>query len=68
MNSEYDVGEADKDGCFNGAAHSLYETRRIGHAASHLFPQDLYGLDIFEYVRQTQQREAKRLLSENNVI
>jgi len=68
LNSQYDIGEKDEDGFYKGAAHSLYEIGRIAHAASHIFPQDLYGLDIFEYGRQAQQREAERLLLENNVI
>lgn len=68
LSSQYDIGEKDKDGFYKGAAHSLYEIGRIAHAASHIFPLNLYGLDIFEYGKQTQQREAERLLLENNVI
>lgn len=68
LNSQYDIGEKDEDGFYKGAAHSLYEIGRIAHAASHIFPQNLYGLDIFEFGKQAQQREAGKLLLENNEI
>jgi hypothetical protein len=67
LNDEYDIGEKGEDGFYSGAAHSLFEIARISHGASHIIPQDLYGLDVFEYGRQTQQREVERLLLENNM-
>lgn len=68
LNSQYDIGEKDNKGFYTGAAHSLYEIARITHAANHIIPQDLYGLDVFEYGKQAQQREVEKLLLENNEI
>ncbi|MEK7634130.1 MAG: hypothetical protein AAB437_04775 [Patescibacteria group bacterium] len=66
LTSEYDIGEKDKNGFYNGAAHSLYGIGRNIHAAKHIIPEDLYGLDIDEYGSQAQEYEAQRLLHYNN--
>lgn len=66
LTSEYDIGERDKKGFYNGAAHALYEIGRNIHAAKHLIPGDLYNLDIDVYGSQAQEYEAQRLLIYNN--
>jgi len=66
LNSEYDIGYIDRDDFYNGAAHSLFELKRIAHVANLLFPKELYNLDIDEYSKLAQQREVNRLLDLNN--
>lgn len=68
LNSEYDIGDIDENGFYNGAAHSLYELKRIACVASLLFPKELYGFNIDEYIKLAYQREANRLLDFNNSL
>lgn len=67
LNSQYDVGEEGIDGFFNGAAHRLYEIKRIVDAASVLFPEDMYGFRVQDYWPLKQKQIVEELFNNNTI-
>ena len=66
LNSIYEVGK-DND----GRAHELYELRRLGHAAEHLFPPEIYEgeeeITIESYVKDKINTTADILRAKNSI-
>lgn len=67
LNSQYDVGVEDKDGFFNGAAHWLYEIKRIVDAARVLFPKEMYGFNVGDYWPLKQMEVVDELFGKNSI-
>lgn len=67
LNSQYDVGKEGIDGFFNGAAHRLYEIKRIVDAASVLFPEDMYGFRVQDYWPLKQKQVVEELFNNNTI-
>lgn len=62
LDSEYEVGKK-----FDGMAHELYETRRMGLAAKILFMQEMYGIDIQPYINRRLATISDNLLYKNMI-
>jgi hypothetical protein len=67
IDSQYDVGVEDEDGFFNGAAHDLYEIKRIVDAARVLFPKEMYGFNVRDYWPLKQMKVVEELFRKNSI-